>query len=102
MKIVFPARLATPKVDAVELYKLHPTLLDAALQCLLFVSKFSDRQYLPVSIEGLHFLGELLGEIYVHARIITQNEKFINGEILIYNANADLIVWIEKVSAKKS
>jgi acyl transferase domain-containing protein/NAD(P)-dependent dehydrogenase (short-subunit alcohol dehydrogenase family)/acyl carrier protein len=97
---IVQATLIFPVFDLQSSYCLHPTIMDSALQCLLFASKIPDIQYLPTKIEGIHIYGVLLEKANIYARIINQNEKKLHGEVFIYDQNHNLIVWVEQVVAE--
>ena len=94
------ATLTIPESSSQLSYVLHPTILDSALQCLLFASKIREKQYLPTKIEGLHVYDVPQEKVSVYAKILNQNENILNGEIFIYDKNNRLVVWIEKISAE--
>ncbi len=97
---IVQATLLFPEIDLQLSHCLHPTIMDSALQCLLFASKIPDIQYLPIKIKGLHVYGVLLEKAIIYARIINQNEKKLHGELFIYDQNHNLIVWVEQVVAE--
>ncbi len=83
------------KLDVKD-YWLHPAILDACFQTLLLaVPGGLTSTYLPVSIKQVKIYGQVKSPCFAHA-ILTQNEqKTIEGNILVFDAVGNIFVEIQ-------
>jgi acyl transferase domain-containing protein/NADPH:quinone reductase-like Zn-dependent oxidoreductase/SAM-dependent methyltransferase/acyl carrier protein/NADP-dependent 3-hydroxy acid dehydrogenase YdfG len=82
-------------------YRIHPVLLDAAVQCALSVLPDAQHSYIPFSIERFALSGKADSALWSHAKVIKQYQDAMLVDINIYDPAGLAIACIEGLMLKQ-
>lgn len=82
-------------------YRIHPVLLDAAVQCALAVLPDIQHSYIPFSIERFALSGKADSALWSHAKVIKQYQDAMLVDINIYDVAGQAIACVEGLMLKQ-
>jgi len=85
-------------------YLLHPAVLDASFQVMaaniMGSAGVATGPYMPVSIDRISFYGVPAGVCYAYGQIYRQTEKYIQGDIIIFDHVGSVLVKIKGIKCQ--
>lgn len=91
-------------VEEIAQYRLHPALLDAALQAVTPLLPQGNKTYLPMSVEAVKIFGHLGSALWSHATLKTdkpQSNGILKADIKLYDDNGQLVVALVGFTMKE-
>lgn len=82
-------------------YRIHPVLLDAAVQCALALLPDARHSYIPFSIERFALSGNADSALWSHAKVIKQYQDAVLVDINIYDPARLAIGCVEGLMLKQ-
>ncbi|MGE9290732.1 MAG: acyltransferase domain-containing protein, partial [Puniceicoccales bacterium] len=82
-----------------EGHLLHPTILDACLQPILYIAR-GESLYVPNGIRRLHFYGTSGRRFYAYGRLRKQTPQSLEGDVWIADENGRAIAIVENVTCQ--
>lgn len=75
-------------------YRLHPTVIDGSIQCLVAAVRARQAErhpYLPVSIERVTWFGRTTATWWSHVRVREQSETLLEGDVVLCDAQGSVL-----------
>ncbi len=96
------SRLDLPEVDepSKETFLIHPTLLDSALQTVLYLMDGFDT-VLPVSVERLFFYRSPPSKCWSHGKITSRRWDSIEADVVIFDEDGEVCVTVSKIVCRR-
>ncbi len=89
----------TSVLDASD-HALHPTLMDAALQPVLYCAE-GDQLFVPFSIEQLQYFGRPdSAELYAFGRVVLQTETLIVADVWLLDSEGRIFAHARRISCQ--
>lgn len=86
-------------------YKLHPAIMDGALQAIAGITGFSNLpvnvSYLPFSLDKLRIYGTVSGDCYAHFKAVSIDEYGIVAQIEIADEDGQVLAAIQGLMSKQ-
>lgn len=82
-------------------YRIHPVLLDAAVQCALAVLPDHAGSYIPFSMERFALWGTVESELWSYAKVIKQYPDAVQVDINVYDPAGRAVADIEGLMLKR-
>ncbi len=85
---------------AMETYRVHPTLLDAAFQALIAACEADGAEpslFMPVSIRQILFHAPVGPRIRAHCRLIRQSAEAIEGDIVLFDDEGMVLMEVKGI-----
>lgn len=106
-------KIVRPPIPSMDMnagdYLLHPALLDACFQVAgpLFLEHLDKNNYLPISIDTVHYLAPMNDITYCHARMpdLPEDDQIpetLTAEFNIYNKNGQALVHIQGLKFRRT
>lgn len=81
-------------------YRIHPALLDAAFQALIAACRGTVSEaglFMPVHVERIQYYAPAGSDVNAHCRLITMTEDAIEGDIVLYDADGNVVADVRGV-----
>lgn len=83
-------------LDASDLlrYRLHPTIVDGSIQCLVAAVRADQADahpYLPVSIRRVTWSGRTVASCWSHVQLIEQSDTILEGNVVLYDDQGSVL-----------
>ena len=83
-------------------YRIHPVLLDAAVQCALAIlPDAAQHSYIPFSIERFALWGKADSQLWSHVKVVKQYQDAVLVDISIYDSAGLAIAGVEGLMLKQ-
>tara|TARA_R100000027_G_scaffold7932_4_gene6004 strand:- start:27724 stop:33774 length:6051 start_codon:yes stop_codon:yes gene_type:complete len=78
---------------------MHPTLLDACLQPILYIAR-KDRLFVPNGMKRMRFFGGSGRRFYAFGRLLRQTDSYLEGQVWLTDESGNAIAIIEQMSCQ--
>ena len=88
----------------VSSYRLHPALLDAALQAIAGLLPEGNKAYLPFSVDSVKVFGRIKSALWSHVSIETDNrssDELLTADIALFDDDGKLLVSFDGFTMKQ-
>ena len=89
--------------EELEAYRLHPALLDGAIQTLVGAigqGKLQESTYLPAGVGRVVFHAGTGAPLWAHGRVIDQSSDGFEGDLILYRADGSIAAEIRGIRCK--